>query len=137
MHVFGLGLLGQRTLRIAGYILDHRLPRAAFVVSVGATTLVATCLHGIEASIWAGAYWLLGALPDVRSSALYSLEAMTSYGHASLSLEPHWQLMGALEALNGWLLFGLTAAFLFAVVEKVWSLSNREGGSSKKTSDLA
>ena len=43
---------------------------------------------------------------------LYSLSAMTSYGHASLFLEDRWQLMGALEALNGALLFGLTTAFL-------------------------
>ena len=34
--------------------------------------------------------------------------------------------MGALEALNGWLLFGLTTAFLFSIMEKVWSL--RRGG---------
>jgi hypothetical protein len=30
--------------------------------------------------------------------------------------------MGALEALNGWLLFGLTTAFLFAIIEKAWLL---------------
>ena len=47
---------------------------------------------------------------------------MTSYGHAYLFLEPHWQLMGAMEALNGWLLFGLTTAFLFRMIAKVWSL---------------
>jgi hypothetical protein len=29
-------------------------------------------------------------------------------------------MMGALEALNGWILFGLTTAFLFTVVQKVW-----------------
>jgi hypothetical protein len=28
--------------------------------------------------------------------------------------------MGALEALNGMLLFGLTTAFLFAMIQKVW-----------------
>ena len=44
---------------------------------------------------------------------------MTSYGHTNLTLEDHWHLMGALEALNGWLLFGLTTAFLFAVLEKL------------------
>jgi hypothetical protein len=38
------------------------------------------------------------------------------------ALEDHWHLMGAMEALNGWLLFGLTTAFLFAVIEKVWSI---------------
>jgi hypothetical protein len=28
--------------------------------------------------------------------------------------------MGAMEALNGWLLFGLTTAFLFAAIEGGW-----------------
>jgi len=52
---------------------------------------------------------------------LYSLNAITSYGHTNIDLAQHWQLMGALEALNGWLLFGLTTAFLFGMLEKVWS----------------
>jgi hypothetical protein len=46
-------------------------------------------------------------------------------------LEAHWQLMGALEALNGMLLFGLTTAFLFAVIQKVWPLGSR--GRHQKT----
>ena len=50
---------------------------------------------------------------------------MTSYGHANLFLEEQWQLMGALEALNGMLLFGLTTAFLFAMIQKVWPLGSR------------
>jgi hypothetical protein len=50
---------------------------------------------------------------------LYSLNAITSYGHENLHLEDRWHLMGALEALNGWLLFGLTTAFLFAVLQRV------------------
>jgi hypothetical protein len=44
---------------------------------------------------------------------LYSISAMTSFGHAGIYLDPHWQMMGALEALNGMMLFGLTTAFLF------------------------
>jgi hypothetical protein len=32
--------------------------------------------------------------------------------------------MGPLEALDGWILFGLTAAFLFALIQKVWSLEH-------------
>ena len=60
-----------------------------------------------------------------KSAMLYSLSAMTSYGHANLFLEEQWQLMGALEALNGMLLFGLTTAFLFATIQKVWPLGSR------------
>jgi hypothetical protein len=36
-------------------------------------------------------------------------------------------MMGALEALNGMLLFGLTTAFLFAMIQEVWPLSLRGG----------
>ena len=55
-----------------------------------------------------------------RSAMLYSLGAMTTYGHKNLVLEDRWQMMGALEALNGMLLFGLTTAFLFAMIQHVW-----------------
>jgi len=72
--------------------------------------------------IWALAYGLLGAIPSYRLAVLYSLNAMTSYGHTNLVLDDHWRLLGALEALNGWLLFGLTTAFLFGVIDKVWSV---------------
>jgi len=89
--------------------------------------LLATILHGVEAAAWAAAYRLLGALPNTRSAMLYSLSAMTSYGHANLFLEEQWQLMGALEALNGMLLFGLTTAFLFALIQRVWPLGSRGG----------
>jgi hypothetical protein len=50
---------------------------------------------------------------------LYSLGAMTTYGSANVSLPDRWQLMGALEALDGVLLFGLTTAFLFAIIQRI------------------
>ena len=62
---------------------------------------------------------------------LYSLSAMTSYGHANLYLESHWQLMGALEALNGWILFGLTAAFMFTIIQRVWPYMKHEARGSR------
>ena len=103
----------------------HQKFMLKFVIVIGATSLVATILHGTETAIWASAYRFLGALPDKRSAMLDSLSAMTAYGHANLFLEPHWQLMGALEALNGVLLFGLTTAFLFAMIQRVWPLGSR------------
>jgi hypothetical protein len=93
---------------------------------IGGAALLASVLHGIEAGTWAAAYRFLGALPDNRSAMLYSLSAITTYGHANLYLKDHWQLMGALEALNGMLLFGLTTAFLFAMIQRVWPLGSRE-----------
>jgi hypothetical protein len=125
IHVLGLGLLGERTAGVSSDIFKRRHPTFAFAGVVGTTTLLATCLHAIEAGVWAAAYRLLGAIPDQRSAMLYSLNAITSYGHTTISLGNHWELMGALEALNGWLLFGLTTAFLFGMIAKVWSVGGR------------
>jgi hypothetical protein len=63
---------------------------------------------------------------------LYSLSALTTYGHASSSLTEHWRMLGALEALNGMLLFGLTTAFLFAMIQQVWPLGSRQRHSSHR-----
>lgn len=75
-------------------------------------SLVAILLHAAEAAIRASVYQTLGALPDSKSAILFSLSAMTTYGHEHFDLANYWQLMGALEAINGMILFGLTTAFL-------------------------
>ena len=97
------------------------------ILIVGGTALSATLLHGFEGAVWAIVYLLLGASPDLKSAVLYSLEAMTSYGHENLFLAPHWRMLGALEALSGWILFGLTTAFLFAVIQRAWPNKHAEG----------
>lgn len=120
IHSFGLRQVDLRVSRILGGSATNRVPRLTLATIMPSTALCAAILHGVEASIWAAAYFLLSALPDTKSAMLYSLNAMTSYGHAEVYLRLHWQLMGALEALNGLILFGLTTAFLFTVMQKVW-----------------
>ena len=124
-HVIGLGLINESVVRVLSGARQRRRFMPTFALVMGVPALLATVLHGIEAATWAAAYRLLGALPDTKAAMLYSLSAMTSYGHANLFLEEQWQLMGALEALNGMLLFGLTTAFLFAMIQKVWPLGSR------------
>jgi len=125
IHVIGLVLINESVVGVLSGAAERRRFMPKFAVVMGLAALLATVLHGIEAATWATAYWLLGALPNTGSAMLYSLSAMTSYGHANLFLEEQWQLMGALEALNGVLLFGLTTAFLFALIQKVWPLGSR------------
>ena len=118
IHVLGLGLIHKRIVHPYRSLAHSRRHTALFAVALGSTTLLATVLHALEASLWAAAYWQLNALPEAKSAMLYSLNAITSYGHTGLTLEVHWQLMGAMESLNGWLLFGLTTAFLFDVIQQ-------------------
>ena len=93
-----------------------------FVVFVALVALASAVYLGLEAAAWAGLYLWLGALPDWRDAMLYSLGAITSYGHAPIFLEDQWRLLGAIEAVNGLILFGLTTAFLYAAIHAVWPL---------------
>jgi hypothetical protein len=125
IHVLGLGLINERVLQVLSGAIKQRHFTGVFAVVMGVVALLATVLHGMEGMVWAAAYRLLGALPDTHSAVLYSLSALTTYGHANIMLQPQWQLMGALEALNGILLFGLTTAFMFAMIQQVWPLGSR------------
>jgi hypothetical protein len=124
-HSYGLGLLSRGLLILLRADRKKHLAHALSVLVVGGSSLCAICLHGLEAWMWAVAYRLLGTLGGDRKEAmLYSISVMTTVGGTNLHLEPGWQLMGPLEALDGWILFGLTAAFLFALIQKVWSLEH-------------
>ena len=125
IHVFALSLLRERAVQYFNQPSQLRQPTAEFVFVMGAQTLAITILHAAEAGIWALAYKSLGALPDYSTAMLYSLNAVTSYGHTNISLDNYWHLLGALEALNGWLLFGLSTAFLFGMIQKVWAVEDR------------
>ncbi len=127
-HSFGLVLIRANVVdRLAGE-LSRRRSAVEFAAIVAVTVLLLTILHVIEAIAWATAYVALGARPAFPSATLYSLSAMTSYGHASVFLSPQWRLMGALEALNGMMLFGVTTAFLFSVLQSHWPTRTRDHG---------
>jgi hypothetical protein len=125
LHVCGLGLIHERVVEVMVGAAQRRGFLAKFAVVMSMAALLATALHGLEGAIWGIAYRFLGAMPNFRSAMLYSLSAMTTYGHADLYLAQHWQLMGALEALNGMLVFGLTTAFLFAMIQRAWPAEGR------------
>jgi hypothetical protein len=120
-HAYILGQLNRGVISLLKR--THQDGRTHWISEfiIGGSALCATCLHGLEAGVWAIAYCLLGALGDPKGAMLYSISVMTTVGGSNLRLESSWMLMGPLEALNGWILFGLTTAFLFAVVQQVWA----------------
>src|SRR5215471_6074983 len=89
---------------------------------IGVIGLLLAVLHGIECGIWAATYLWLGALDSPTDALLYSVDSMTTRGASGLTLQRPWQMMGALEAVNGMLLFGVSTAYVFAVMQVHWSM---------------
>lgn len=100
---------------LASFYSDDRFS-LRFALAIGAVVLFVTLLLGVEAALWANVYVFIGAVPKFSSGMLYSLEAMTTFGHANVYLTAPWELLGALEALNGVIVVGLSTAFLFSVL---------------------
>ena len=95
----------------------------AIVIGVVAVIgLLLAVLHGIEAATWAVAYLWFGAFASRFDAMLFSVGSMTTVGAPGLVLERHLLLMGVLEAANGALLFGISTAYLFGVMQLYWPL---------------
>lgn len=129
IHVFGLEYINAKFIQMQRPREARRFT-PAFVIAMSAVVVAATVLHAFEAILWACVYRYLGALPDNRSAMLYSLGAMTTSGSSNVALDDHWAMLGAVEALNGILLFGLTTAYMFGMVQEVWRIrrTHKEGG---------
>jgi hypothetical protein len=67
---------------------------------------------------------IIDSAPSARQgdAILYSLDSLTTRGASGLDLQQRWRMMGALEAADGMLLFGVSTAFAFAVMQSYWPI---------------
>jgi voltage-gated potassium channel Kch len=82
-------------------------------------------LHLIEIMMWALLYLWADAMPDLPSASYFSAVTYTTTGYGDLVLPQEWRLVGAIEALTGILMCGLSTGFFFAVVSRMFASSSR------------
>lgn len=124
IHAVGIVLIaavirrsGAKLLRRGVNYVDSAPTMVILIVTVGLSLAV---LHTIESQVWAIVYVWLGALPSPAAAAFYSVDSMTTRGSSGLFLTSQWRMMGAMEAGDGMLLFGISTAFLFYVMLHLW-----------------
>src|SRR5215471_9572610 len=127
IHTTGVIFMAFATVRIRVRLesVDRTELRHVFAINIGLIAVVGlllAALHGIEAAVWAAAYWWLGALNSPVEALLYSVDSMSTRGASGLVLEHHWRMMGALEATDGMLLFGISTAYIFTVMQDQFRL---------------
>jgi len=64
--------------------------------------------------------------PLAWEALLYSVDSITTRGASGLMLDRSWRMMGALEAADGMLLFGISTAFIFGLMQLYAPLIYRE-----------
>lgn len=113
-------LLSERVMRKDG---PQSLVRMVGVLVF--TVLAIFFVHAIEIWLWALLYVGLGTF-DVMERALYfSTVTFTTLGYGDITLLPRWQLLSSFEAANGIILLGVSTAFVFAVIQRMYQVQPR------------
>ena len=75
--------------------------------------------HLIEIALWAVLLIICREFPDFRTAYYYSAGNYTTLASGDLIMTPSWKLLGPLEAANGMLMFGVSTAIIFAVIQRL------------------
>lgn len=93
-----------------------------FWVDIGIIALAisyALAAHLIEIALWAVLYVICGEFADFGTAYYHSAVNYTSLGSGDLMMSPSWKLLAPLETANGLLLFGVSTAMIFAVIQRL------------------
>jgi hypothetical protein len=95
----------------AGFWID-----LSIVVSAISFAFVA---HLLEIAVWAVLYVICGEFQEFGFAYYHSAVNYTTLGYGDVIMTPSWKLLGPLEAANGALMFGVSAAMIFAVIVRL------------------
>jgi hypothetical protein len=85
---------------------------------ISGVTLLALAGHLVEIVLWGYVLDASGAVADI-SAAIYSSAGSYTTSGSDIVLPPQWKLLGPFEAVDGMLMFGISTAFIFAVVNRL------------------
>jgi hypothetical protein len=123
---FWLTNLGKRLENRAKINQPPRLFRA-----IMSTALVLLILHLLEALFWAILFLQLpgqAGLENFHDALYFSMITFTTLGYGDLTLNSDWQILAGVEGMVGIVVFGLTTAMLFAVIQKCWKITRAKAG---------
>ena len=92
-------------------------PLQEFMLVCGVTLLALTA-HVAEIAVWALAFNLFGEFSNFTAAFYHSALNYTTLGD-NIVMSPRWRLLGPLEAAVGMLMFGVSTALIFAIVQRM------------------
>lgn len=120
--VMAFSLESRIRVRVEKHTLDPQRAIPIVIGTIGLVAVVLAVLHGLEGVLWASAYRWLGAFDSFTDASIYSLGTMITLDIPGLVLPSRLRMISALEAVNGVMLFGISTAFIFAVMQAYSSM---------------
>jgi hypothetical protein len=103
---------------------ERRLGRAGTsfsidVAIVAAAMAFALAAHLVDIALWALLFMICGEFPAFGIAFYHSAVNYTTLGYGDVIMTPSWRLLGPLEAADGMLMFGVSTAMIFAVIQRL------------------
>ncbi len=118
--IHGLGLLAiSRILHLRKERLEQRDLDLGALLLVGAVGMSVFALHTFEIWVFAAFYMAVGAIDSLGDALYYSASAYATLGRPAEFFPEDWRLIGALEALVGFVLIGWSTAFIVTTMNRL------------------
>src|SRR6266849_10325863 len=89
------------------------------ITLVTGATLLALAGHLVEIGLWAVAFELCGEFSNFAAAFYHSAVNYTTLGDDTVVMSARWRLSGPFEASAGMLMFGVSTAAIFAVIQRL------------------
>ena len=127
IHTMGAAFWLKRLSKRLEYHASMNQPPRLFE-GILSTATVLLMLHIFEAFLWAILYLQLPAqagLKNFHEALYFSMITFTTLGYGDITLDREWQLLAGVEGMVGIVVFGLTTAMLFAVIQNCWRVRHK------------
>jgi hypothetical protein len=86
---------------------------------VSVAILCAFAAHLVEIALWAALFIICGEFPEFGAAFDHSASNYTTLGYGGVVMTSSWRVLGPLEAATGMLMFGVSTAMIFAVIQRL------------------
>ena len=103
---------------------ERRLGRtgSSFWIDFGIVAVTVSCAltaHLVEIALWALLFMICGEFSAFGNAFGHSAVSYTTLGNDNVIMSSSWRLLGPLAAANGALMFGVSTAMIFTVVQRL------------------
>jgi hypothetical protein len=117
IHTCGLIMIAAGTPPVARWFGFHNHTIGRILIMTG-TVLGLLGIMTVEVWVWGLAYSLLGVTQHFADGLSLSTAMFSTIGYGVLPVNPSWNLLTALEGINGFLLIGWSTAYLVGVATR-------------------
>lgn len=81
----------------------------------------------VQISLWGALFVCLGEFDELYPAIYHSAVNFTSLGYGDVVMSAKWKLLGPLEAANGVLMLGMSAAALMTILQEIIRIQRGAG----------